>query len=172
MYRQNTPAGEPEDAVPKHCHREGAIKGAVATQNTHHPLTLCLSLWRLYVPLRIYEPFTTVPINWTVLRMEFLIMQIQVYLYRQQWRKTVFCQMGKIKIFFSFFNSHPKICYWFKERGREREISVDGPPHTPQQGLNPQSRYVPWLGIKPATFWCVGLCSNQPSHRPRWRSGF
>ena len=40
MYRQNTPAGEPEDAVPKHCHREGAIKGAVATQNIHHPLTL------------------------------------------------------------------------------------------------------------------------------------
>ena len=35
------------------------------------------------------------------------------------------------------------------------------------QGPNLQLRYVPWLGIKPSTFWCVGWCSNQLSHLAR-----
>lgn len=28
------------------------------------------------------------------------------------------------------------------------------------QGSNPQPRYVPWQGIKPATLWCTGQCST------------
>ena len=40
--------------------------------------------------------------------------------------------------------------------------------HThPDWGLNPQPRYVPWPGIKPATFWCTGRHSNQPCHPAR-----
>ena len=31
------------------------------------------------------------------------------------------------------------------------------------QGLNPQPRHVPWLGITPPTFWCTGWCSKQLS---------
>lgn len=30
--------------------------------------------------------------------------------------------------------------------------------------LNLQTGYVPWQGIKPETFQCMGWCSNQPNH--------
>ena len=36
----------------------------------------------------------------------------------------------------------------------------------PDWGPNPQARYVPWLGIEPATFWCTGWYSNQLNHPP------
>ena len=35
--------------------------------------------------------------------------------------------------------------------------------HTPNQGLGSQPRRVPWLGIKPVTFWFVRWC---PTHKP------
>ena len=31
----------------------------------------------------------------------------------------------------------------------------------PDRRSNLQRRHVPWLGIKPATLWCMGCCSNQ-----------
>ena len=31
-------------------------------------------------------------------------------------------------------------------------------------GWNMHPRHLSWLGIKPVTFWCIGQCSNQPSH--------
>ena len=37
----------------------------------------------------------------------------------------------------------------------------------PNQGLNLQLRYVPWPGVEPKTFWCMGQCSNQLSHPAR-----
>ena len=57
-----------------------------------------------------------------------------------------------------------KTAYMFKillflERGtrRGRETSMCGClSHTPSWGLGPQSRHVPWLGIKPATRWFTG----------------
>ena len=78
-----------------------------------------------------------------------------------------------------FYNPHPRICLliWQRERergeniyGREKHQSIVAScPHSAQRS-NPQSRPVPWLGIKPATFWCTGHCSNQLSH---WaRTGF
>ena len=37
----------------------------------------------------------------------------------------------------------------------------------PDLGLNLKPRYVPWPGMEPATFWCLGQCSNQLSHPAR-----
>ena len=37
----------------------------------------------------------------------------------------------------------------------------------PNRQLNPQPRHVFWPGIEPATFWCMGQCSNQPTHLAR-----
>ena len=67
-------------------------------------------------------------------------------------------------IFYGFFSSLPKdIFIDFRERGtereREQEKNIDvrekhqwAPPHTcPMQGLYPQPKYVPWLGIKHAS---------------------
>ena len=61
-----------------------------------------------------------------------------------------------------------------REGGRERETLMweRNINHLPlvmcsSQGSNPQSRYVPWPGIKPATFWCTGRHSNQPCHPAR-----
>ena len=53
---------------------------------------------------------------------------------------------------------------------RERETSIWErninwlPPRRPDQGWNPQPRYVPWPRIELPTFWCTGWCSNQLSH--------
>ena len=64
--------------------------------------------------------------------------------------------------------------YWFYRerkggRGGEREgketWSVASYTRS-NQGSNPQPRYVPWLGIEPATFWCMGQCANQLSTWP------
>ena len=56
----------------------------------------------------------------------------------------------------------------FRERERERErerarnINVRqkhllvASHMCPNQGLNPQPRYVLWLGIELPTFWCMG----------------
>ena len=37
----------------------------------------------------------------------------------------------------------------------------------PDQESHPQPRYVLWLRIEPAVFWCMGWCSNQLSHPSR-----
>ena len=47
------------------------------------------------------------------------------------------------------------------ERNINQLIAFHSPP---DQGWNPQPRYAPWPGIKPANFWCTGRCSNQLSH--------
>ena len=53
-----------------------------------------------------------------------------------------------------------------ENKGGERDIDVREKhqlvaSHTfPVQELNLQPRYVPWLGIKPATFLCMRRCSN------------
>ena len=54
------------------------------------------------------------------------------------------------------------------ERLRDWEVEIEkhqlAASYTcPDWGSNPQPRYVPWLGIKPAAFWCLGLCSNHLS---------
>ena len=64
------------------------------------------------------------------------------------------------------------------ERGREREkhwyegeTSIGCLPYDPHMipnwGSNSQPRYMPWLGIKPVTFWGMGWCSNQLSYLAR-----
>ena len=68
--------------------------------------------------------------------------------------------------------------WFFREREREtlmweRNIHVKEKHwlvtsyKRPDWGWNPKPRYVPRLGIKPATFWCTGRCSNQLSHLAR-----
>ena len=37
-----------------------------------------------------------------------------------------------------------------------RGTSTGCPLHTPNRGPGPQPRHVPWLGIKPVTFWIAG----------------
>ena len=66
-----------------------------------------------------------------------------------------------------------------RERGRERTITVREKHWSVAScstltgwGSNTQPRYVSWLGIEPASFWCTGQCSNQLSHRIGPRSLF
>ena len=71
--------------------------------------------------------------------------------------------------------------YWFqrereeekrkREREREKHLLVIS-LRCLDQRLNPQPRYVPWLGIEPATFWCTGWHPNQLSHQARAISYF
>ena len=69
---------------------------------------------------------------------------------------------GIIKWFFIFIkNIDKKRFYLFtsRERGREkeRETSMCGCLlSSPYRGLGSQPRHVPWLGIKPVTFWFTG----------------
>ena len=72
--------------------------------------------------------------------------------------------------FHQFFSRTFFIVFRERERVRERHIdtrekhqSVASFMHL-DQGLNLQPRFVPWLGFEPATFWCMGWCSNQQSH--------
>ena len=69
----------------------------------------------------------------------------------------------------------------FRERGRSgrRERGTERGKHwcekhwsvascmCPDWGLNLQPRYVPWAGIEPVTFWCMGQHSNQLRHLAR-----
>ena len=64
----------------------------------------------------------------------------------------------------------------FRERARKREKEKErnvgvrekhplAASHMhPDQGSNPQPWYEPWLGIKPAHFWCTGRRSHRLSH--------
>ena len=76
------------------------------------------------------------------------------------------------------FNPHLKIYLLILERGREREKDQCEKywlvaSHTcPKWGLYLPHRYVPWPEIEPATFWCMGWCSNQLSHQARARLTF
>ena len=51
-----------------------------------------------------------------------------------------------------------------REKERERNISVWLPLIAPDWGPDPQSRHVPWLGIKPTILWFAGR------HSVRWVS--
>ena len=72
----------------------------------------------------------------------------------------------KCNIYFFFFYPYQRTCLE-KEKGRERETLMWEKhqlvvSHTcPNQGMNPQPRYVPWLGFEPVTLWFMGRCSNQ-----------
>ena len=62
---------------------------------------------------------------------------------------------------FGLFPFLKKSLFIFRERGKEGErlgeTSMCGCPScTPHQGPGPQPRYVPWLGIEPATLWFTG----------------
>ena len=48
--------------------------------------------------------------------------------------------------------------YWFESEkyACERETSIACGPHAPLLRIEPATRYMPWPGIKPATFWCTG----------------
>ena len=54
---------------------------------------------------------------------------------------------------------------------RERHWSIASCSY-PDRGLNLQSRYVPWLGIKTATFGCMRWFSNQFCHVARAQTLF
>ena len=54
-----------------------------------------------------------------------------------------------------------------RERERERNIDQLTPINAPTRESNLQPRYVPWPGIKPPDFWCLGRLSNQLSHQAR-----
>ena len=84
---------------------------------------------------------------------------------------------------FFFFNSHSRTffhCFWRERKGeRERSVNVREKHQLgascvhPNWGLNQQPRYVPWLGIEPTAFCCMGQCSNQLSHAsPGWATFF
>ena len=49
----------------------------------------------------------------------------------------------------------------FRERGRERDTDVW------EKHRSVCLLHMPWLGIEPVTFWCVGRCSSSPSHPAR-----
>ena len=51
----------------------------------------------------------------------------------------------------------------FRDTGREREKHWCE-KYLPDWGLNSQPRCVPWPGIVPPTFWCIGWCSHQLRH--------
>ena len=59
------------------------------------------------------------------------------------------------------------------ERVRERDIDVREKHQMvascmcPDQGSNPQPRYVSRPGLEPTTFWCMGQHSNKLSHLAR-----
>ena len=65
-----------------------------------------------------------------------------------------------------------------RERERRKNSDVREKPGFiasciyPDQGLNPKPRYVPWPGIKPATFWCTGEHYKQLSLRGDVREVF
>ena len=78
----------------------------------------------------------------------------------------LFTYLFNLYLVFIFLIPTGGYVYWFKrgrEGGREKERSIDVwekhqsvASHTcPNQELNPQPRYVPLLGIKPITFWCM-----------------
>ena len=79
-----------------------------------------------------------------------------------------------LSFFFSFFiNPHPRTCLLiFGERVREGEGEkpmwdrnwLAASCTCPNQGMNPQPRHVPPLGIKPTIFQFTGWCSNHLSH--------
>ena len=79
-----------------------------------------------------------------------------------------FTSQTSMKLGFVFFlNLHQRICLliWEREREIEREKHQMVASHMhPDWGSNPQPRYVPWPGMKPASCWCMGWCSNQLSH--------
>lgn len=69
--------------------------------------------------------------------------------------KLNYCPSGLVVFF--FFNPHPRILFIDL---RESEMSVGCLPYM-FWGWNPHSRCVPWLGIEPATFWCMEQRSNR-----------
>ena len=78
---------------------------------------------------------------------------------------SIFYCMRFLFLFFIFpSNLHPRL-YLLIWEGGEREGGKEGRDRnidrlSPTCALNLQPRYVPWLGIKPTTFRCIGLCSN------------
>ena len=83
-------------------------------------------------------------------------------------QRKVTCYCSSLNLFFR--NPHPRIFFTgFRKRRREKREkrwSVASYMH-PNWGSNPQPRYVPWPGIKPTTFWCIGRCSNQLSYQAK-----
>ena len=60
------------------------------------------------------------------------------------------------------FNPHWRTCLKGKgEKNRGRKTSIGC---LLEAGSNLQPRHMPWLGIKPGTFWCIGWGSNQLNH--------
>ena len=64
--------------------------------------------------------------------------------------------IGQLKAFKK--NPHLRICVLICERDQETLTACL--TYMPYWKSNPQSRCVPWLGIEPATFWCMGQRSN------------
>ena len=73
--------------------------------------------------------------------------------------------------FIFFFNPHPMICLLIWGVGewnidvREKYQYVASWTCTGNQTHD--LGWVPWLGIEPTTFWCMGWCSNQQSNTVR-----
>ena len=113
-----------------------------------------------------------------------MYLYVFMYSYREHFTGFFFQLTQTIYAFyFYFFNPHSRICFIdFRERERRRvrvmserkrrNIDASCRHRHPDQVLNPQSRYVPWLGIEPTTLRFTGQCTNQLSYTGQGRKNF
>ena len=84
--------------------------------------------------------------------------------------QTLECNSFKAWFFISYFlNPHPRICLLILEREEKREREKHQCERETSIGC---LSYTPRQGIEPATFWCMGWCSNQLSHPARANAWF
>ena len=93
-------------------------------------------------------------------------------IYIQWWNAHINYTIWSVfKLFFIFIWWVFKKLFIYLERGERREkgreTSIGCLLHTPNWRTSLQPRHLPWLGIKSATFWSSGQCSQPTeSHQP------
>ena len=106
--------------------------------------------------------------NWQPRHMPWLGIEPTTFWYMGQCHSQL-THLAKKRSFFFFFKT---LFIYFLEKGRESER--EGEKHQcvvashmpPYWGPGPQTRNVPWLGIKLATLWFTGRHSTTEPHKP------